>query len=149
MGRRLLLVASLAGVGAVWAIVFGWGWPPVIYSYSVSQFLKRGLADQTVRVQGTMVRGTLCRVTADCGYRFTLTEAGQQLPVVYEQCAVPDTLGDIPGRDVRVSVEGERCQSCHDFNATRMFVSVSGRYEMNAPTYVPAPVPLCHSVPRM
>lgn len=146
---KKLLVGSLAAVGAIWAVVFGLGKPATIYSLSVSQFLKRGMADQTVRVQGRIVRGTLCKVTADCGYRFTLADAGEQLSVVDEECAFHDNFGEIPGREVSASVEGERCQGCRDFKATRVLIRSSGKYEMNAPSYVPVPVPLCQSLPRM
>jgi cytochrome c-type biogenesis protein CcmE len=148
--RMKLLIACLGAVGAVWVIVFGMGKPAAIYSLNVSQFLKRGIVDETVRVQGTLVHGTLCKVTADCGYRFRLQDAAQDLSVAYDECIVPDTLRDVPGWDVSISVEGERCQSCHDFKATRVFAGHRGKYEIQGPLSQPAaPIPLCKSLPRM
>jgi len=107
------------------------------------------LVDQTVRVQGTLVHGTLCKVTADCGYRFSLEEAGQQLSVAYEECVLPDTFRDIPGWDVYISVEGERCQTCHDFQATRVMAKCPAKYQMNGSLSRPAaPLLLCKALPR-
>ena len=149
MGKKLL-VASLLAAALVLALVFGLSEKP-IYSVGVSEFLKRGMADQTVRVRGRLVHGTLCKVTAECGYRFTLDDAtAQQLSVADEECIVPDTFREMPGLDVYVTVEGERCQGCHDFKATRVYVKGSGKYEYNSPWSGPAaPLPLCKSVPRM
>jgi cytochrome c-type biogenesis protein CcmE len=145
---RKLLIASLAAVGAVWAVVFGLGKPAAVFSLNVSEFMKRGMADRTVRVRGRIVHGTLCKVSAPCSYRFTLEEAGQQLAVVSEGCVVPETFGEIPGLDVTVTVEGERCHSCQAFKAAQILVTGSGKYEY-VNVFVPAPVPLCKPVPRM
>jgi cytochrome c-type biogenesis protein CcmE len=148
--RMKLLIASFGALGAVWVVVCVFGKPPAIYSLSVSQFLERGIVDETVRVQGTLVHGTLCKVTADCGYRFSLRDAAQDLSVAYDECIAPDTLRDVPGWDVSISVEGERCQSCHDFKAARVFVRSRGKYEIQgglSPSE--APIPLCKPLPRM
>lgn len=149
MGRKLL-VASLLAATVVLVVVFGSSRPSAIYSLSVRQFLERGLADEMVRVRGTLVHGTLCKSTADCGYRFSLQDAAQQLSVVYDGCVIPDTFRDLPGMDVEIAVEGERCQGCHDFKATQVLAKCTGKYEMRGhqrPT--PLPVPLCKDLPRM
>jgi cytochrome c-type biogenesis protein CcmE len=149
MGRKLL-VASLLATAVVLAIVFGLSGPKVIYSLSVSQFLARGMADQTVRIRGQLVHGTLCKLTADCGYRFRLQDAAQQLSVVYDECIVPDTLRDVPGLDVEITAEGERCQGCHDFKATQIMAKCPSKYEMNGHWRpAAAPTPLCKDLPRM
>jgi cytochrome c-type biogenesis protein CcmE len=148
--RLKLLLGSLGALGAVWVVVCGLGKPAAIYSLSVSQFVNRGIVDETVRIQGTLVHGSLCKVTADCGYRFSLRDTAQELSVVYDECTVPDTLRDVPGWDVSISVEGERCQSCHDFEATRVFVRCPGKYEIQGAWSQPvAPIPPCKPLPRM
>jgi cytochrome c-type biogenesis protein CcmE len=148
--RKKLLIACLGAVGVVWVIIVALGKPPAIYSLNVSQFVTRGIADETVRVQGTLVHGTLCKVTADFGYRFSLQDAAQDLSVACNECIVPDTLRDVPGWDVSISVEGERCQSCHDFEATRVIVRCPDKYELQgAWSQRAAPIPLCKPLPRM
>lgn len=149
MGRKLL-VASLLAATVVLVLVFGFSKPSAIYSFGVAQFLERGLADETVRVRGTLVHGTLCKVTADCGYRFSLSEASQQLSVAYDECVIPDTFRDLPGLDIDITVEGERCQACHDFKATQVIAKCPAKYEMKGYRWPPpAPMPLCKDLPRM
>lgn len=149
MGRKLL-VASLLAATVVLVLVLGFSKPRAIYSFGVAQFLERGLVDENVRVRGTLVHGTLCKVTADCGYRFSMQDAAKELSVVYDGCLIPDTFRDMPGMDIDITVEGERCQGCHDFKATQIMAKCPGKYEMNRherPT--PAPVSLCKDLPRM
>jgi cytochrome c-type biogenesis protein CcmE len=165
MSRKLLIGTLLAGAGAL-ALVFGLGKSPAIYSYGVSDFLSRSLWDQRVRVQGTLAHGTMCRVAADCGYRFTLqgrptlnadgapeAASSHDLSVSYDSCVVPDTFRDVPWLDLEIVVEGELCQSCHDFKATQVIAKCSGKYEMNragGPYSVTPPMPLCKArTPRM
>ena len=148
MGKKLL-VASLLAAAVVLAVVFGSS-KPKVYSVSVSQFLKGGVADQRVRVNGRLVHGTLCRITAECGHRFRLQDAGQQLSVVYDACVMPDTFRDVPGLDLEITVEGERCQGCHELKATEVMAKCPSKYEMNGPYFRPiAPIPLCKSLPQM
>lgn len=147
MGRKLL-VASLLAATAILVLVFGFSKPSAIYAFGVAQFLERGLDDETVRVRGTLVHGTLCKSTADCGYRFSLSEASQRLSVAYDECVIPDTFRDMPGLDIEIVVEGQRCQGCHDFEATHVIAKCPGKYEMKGYGR-PEPVPLCKDLPRM
>ena len=158
---RKLLAASLAGCAGIWL----WALLPLgakpIYAYSVQDFLARELRDQRVRVSGELVPGSLCRARADCGYRFAIADhagrsaaaAQQELPlslwVSYESCALPDTFRDVPGYAISLTVEGERCQTCHDFQATRVFAKCSGKYEKLGDAGArPAarPPPLCQAL---
>ncbi len=149
MGRKLLVASLLtATVGLV--LVFGLSKPSAVYSYGVAQFLERGPVDEKVRVRGTLVHGTFCKVTADCRYRFSLQDAAQELSVVYDECLIPDTFRDVPGMDIDITVEGERCQGCHDFKATQILAKCPGKYEMKGYRWpTPAPVSLCKDLPRM
>jgi cytochrome c-type biogenesis protein CcmE len=149
MGRKLLF-ASLLAATVVLVFVFGFSKPSAIYSFGVAQFLERGLADETVRVRGTLVHGTLCKVAADCGYRFSLRDAAQELSVAYDGCMIPDTFRDLPGLDIDIVVEGERCQGCHDFKATQIMAKCPSKYEMKGYAWpTPAPLLLCKDLPRM
>jgi cytochrome c-type biogenesis protein CcmE len=160
---RKLLAAALAGGAGIIVLALQLETKPV-YSLSVSDFLARDLRDEKVKLQGLLVRRTLCRIEAACGYRFTLqdgslTSAGElsapaaTLSVRYDGCVIPDNFRDIPGHDVTVTVEGERCQTCHDFKAAQIMTRGMGRYEMvfDGGAYVPsAPPPRCDALtPRM
>ncbi len=148
---RKLLVASLVGAAAILALVFGLNKPTVIYSVGVSYFLTHDMSDQRVRLKGKLVHGSLCKVEADCGYRFSIQEwrlppppPAEQLSVSYDACVIPDTFREMPGMDVEVRVEGERCQTCHDFAATNISTMCPGKYEMRqTPQPAQLPIPRC------
>jgi cytochrome c-type biogenesis protein CcmE len=147
VGKKLL-VASLLGFAVVLALAFSSS-KPKVYSVPVAEFLKSGPADETVRVRGMLVHGTLCKITAECGYRFRLQDSGQQLSVAYDECIIPDTFRDVPGMDIEITAEGERCQGCHELEATQIVVKCPAKYEMNGfPSRPAAPIPLCKSLLR-
>src|SRR6187399_609487 len=103
----------------------------------VSQFLSERAEDRHVRVRGALVPGTLCKVAADCGYRFRLSDRNEhggavhaQLRVSFAGCMLPDPFRDWPGYTVDLVVEGNRCQSCHDFEASSIWARGGGEYEI-------------------
>jgi cytochrome c-type biogenesis protein CcmE len=157
MQHRKLLIGTLAVAAGTLALVFGTARDPRIYSLRLDQFLARDFSDRTVRVRGVLVPGSLCQVTPSCGYRFKLQRSGtdaaapfvppRQLSVSYDGCVIPDTFRDVPGIDADVTVEGQRCKTCHDFKAEQIFARTYGGYEMHPhepPRPVP-PIPLCKS----
>jgi cytochrome c-type biogenesis protein CcmE len=141
MSRKVLLGTLLVNA-AVLGLVFGTNVTRPIYSFGVADFLTRPRWDERVRVQGTLVHGTLCKVEEPCEYRFALSDRGQSLTVSYESCVVPDTFRDVPGLDLRVTVEGERCQGCHDFEAAVVMAQCPAKYQLNA-SAAPLPIPRC------
>jgi cytochrome c-type biogenesis protein CcmE len=165
--KRLRLIAAmlLASVG-IFLVVSWLARPKVVYSMGVADFLALGPSDRPVRVEGALVPRTLCRMDTECGYRFRLadsryfyddgastSEQRNQLSVRYDACVVPDTFRDFPGLDLTVVVEGNRCQNCHDFEATRILAKCPGKYEIRdaAAHYgTSAPLPRCSAlVPTM
>lgn len=138
MSRKLFAGTGLLGV-AVLAVVFGWP-SPAVYARTVSEFVARPTLDRPVRVQGTLVPGSLCRRADPCEYRFRLdggsftradsgtVRVGPELPVSYRNCIIPDTFRDIPGVDVNVSVEGQMCARCHRFEASLVLAKCPGKY---------------------
>ncbi len=164
MSRKLLFASLAAGIGIA-ALILGQLEREYMYSFGVSDFLKRDVRDKRVRVQGTVVPGTLCSIEPDCGYRFAMTDryspatgdaslptARPILPVSFEGCVMPDTFLEHPQRDLDVVVDGQRCQTCHDFQATNIMTRTYGRYEYPGdaePTPLPLP-PRCDALtPRM
>lgn len=156
MSRKLLAGTVLLGA-AILVVVFNFT-PSAVYSRSVSDFLARPIREQRVRIQGTLVPGSICRRDDPCEWRFSLADrwlpppdAGPATPkaqlfVRYAQCLTPDTFRD--GENVTLTVEGELCASCHRFEASQIFAKMTGKYEMKpsgqatpAPTW--KPMPLC------
>jgi cytochrome c-type biogenesis protein CcmE len=80
----------------------------------------------------------LCKVDADCDYRFRIADSLashslEQLSIRYDGCALPDTFRDfrdVPGIDLELTVEGERCRTCHDFKASAILAKCPGKYEI-------------------
>jgi hypothetical protein len=154
-GRKHLL-AWLAGAIVIVALIHDEIERRKVYELGVSDFLARDLRDRHVRVRGLMAPGTLCRIEP-CGYRFTLvdtlltqnqsrSQSRAMLPVSFEGCVMPDTLLERPGFDVDVWVFGQRCQSCHAFNAT----DIATRSYYPASPAPPKLPPLCDELaPRM
>ena len=137
--------------------------PSKIYLYSVAEYLKRDVRDERVRVRGLLVKGTLCEIEPGCGYRFKIgndpwssspdpAPPGKhaELSVHYDRCVTPDTLRDIPGWDVFVTVEGQRCQTCHAFEADEVMARGPYKYGPDGGRLHVKPLPRCRDVtPRM
>lgn len=80
-----------------------------IYAVSVGRVLAEAnrFEGRPVRVEGTLVHGSIEHQDAPCEYRFRLAGDGVEVPVRYRQCVVPDTFRDAPSSDVKVVVEGK------------------------------------------
>jgi cytochrome c-type biogenesis protein CcmE len=155
MGRKLLAASLVAGI-AIIVVAFQFESKPM-YSYGVRDFLARDLRAREVRVHGVLVRGSLCKSEPDCGYRFSIADEfyGQDgsasssgsrptLAVSYDDCVLPDTFRDVAGYDLSVTVQGERCKTCHAFNATQLIAKCPAKYQMPDGGYPPArPILLC------
>lgn len=158
--RRKTLPISLALAGVLGALVMSELESQRIYDYGVSDFLRRDVREKRVRVHGTLVPGTLCRVEESCGYRFAIAEptptpspsylpGAPTLPISFEGCVMPETFLERPSQMHDVYVSGERCQSCHEFEASSILTRSDGPYRMDgaAPNELP---PRCDaSTPRM
>lgn len=141
--------------GGIVAMALGWTDHERVYSLSVSQVVKGERYDETVRVSGELVAGSLCRVDDPCGYRFALGQVGPatetagaprpELRVRYDSCVVPDNFWDEPGVPVDVTVYGERCKTCRDFTATELAVRTTRAYALHGKGVRPAAyrAPLC------
>jgi cytochrome c-type biogenesis protein CcmE len=99
---------------------------------TVSGFLLRPIFDHPVRVTGMLVKGSLCKVTRGpgvCEYRLRMADGYSSHPapspppelrVRHPSCLIPDILRDIPGYDVSLTVEGEQCPTCSDFESSHI-----------------------------
>jgi cytochrome c-type biogenesis protein CcmE len=141
MSRKLLAATVLLGAGILVA-VFSSSRRTSIYSRSVSEFRAHPVLDEPVRVLGALVPGSLVRQATPCEYRFVLAEAwslttrarpsgtASQLSVHYPKCVLPDTLREVAGIETVITVEGELCTSCQQFEASQIFVKAPWKYEL-------------------
>lgn len=101
-----------------------------IYSKGVDQVVadKGKWVGRNVRVEGTLVRGTLKFREKPCEYQFDATRAGATIHVRYASCIKPDTLrDDMP--DVGVTAEG-KLSAQGDFIASNVLAKCPSKYEM-------------------
>ncbi len=129
--RSLGLVAMLLVLGGGMLVVVLTSFKSsVVYSKGVDELLAEAdrLTGRSVRVEGTLVRGSLQRRDEPCEYRFLLERNGAQIPVDYPQCSVPDTFRDVPYTDVVVTAEGRLAKSGR-FEATQIMAKCPSKYE--------------------
>ena len=133
-GNLGLLIGLLVMGGGILTLVFTSFKGSAVYSKGVEDLIrdKAKLADRAVRVEGTLVKGTLVRRDQPCEYRFTISDVKNKsaaLPVRYAQCIVPDTFRDMPGMDVSVTAEGKLTES-GAFEASTIMAKCPSKYEM-------------------
>ncbi|GAC1353088.1 MAG: hypothetical protein NVSMB1_22760 [Polyangiales bacterium] len=123
----MILVAAAGGISALVLTSFR---NATVYSKGIDQVL----ADQgkwvgkRLRIEGTLVRGTLKFQERPCEYRFDATRGGQTVHVRYPSCLKPDTLrDDMP--DVGVTAEGTLLAG-EEFQASNVLAKCPSKYEM-------------------
>ena len=129
--RNLGLLAALLTMGGVLLVLVMNFQESAVYAKSVDQLMadKARLTQRAVRVEGTLVKGSLERQEMPCEYRFKMASNGAEVPVRYANCVVPDTFRDVPGMDVKVTVEGKLSQA-GTFEASQVMAKCPSKYEM-------------------
>jgi cytochrome c-type biogenesis protein CcmE len=131
--RSLGLLAALLVIGGgILTLVLTSFEDSAVYSKGVDELVaeRTKLAERNVRVEGTLVKGSLKRRDEPCEYRFKLQKNGATVDVHYPQCIVPDTFRDVPGVDVAVTAEGKLDELGH-FSAHTIMAKCPSKYEMN------------------
>ena len=126
-----LLLAVLVMAGGILVLVMTSFNEAAIYSKGVDEVVQHGadLQSKNLRVQGTLVKGTLVRRESPCEYRFRLKKNGSELGVSYPQCMVPDTFRDVPEMDVDVTATGKLAADGH-FQASEIMAKCPSKYDM-------------------
>jgi cytochrome c-type biogenesis protein CcmE len=126
-----LLLGLLVIGGGVLTLVMTSANQAAIYSVPTDELVakKAEYAARNVRVEGTLVKGSLRQRAEPCEYRFSIEKNGAKLPVRFPQCVVPDTFRDAPGMDVQVTAEGRLSPEGH-FEATNIMAKCPSKYEM-------------------
>lgn len=136
-GNLGLLVGLLVAAGGILALVLNNADDSAIYSKDVDQLLAQAskLKERNVNVKGMLVKGTLKSNLAyvpkqPCEYRFVLyAKDGQELPVRYGGCVIPDTFRDLPTMDVEVTATGKLTPEGY-FQADHIMAKCPSKYEM-------------------
>jgi cytochrome c-type biogenesis protein CcmE len=130
-GNIGLLIGLLVMCAAILSLLFFSFDKSSAYAKNVDELVreKDKYPDRSVRVQGTLVKGTLVRRDQPCEYRFEIKSKDVVLPVRYAQCIVPDTFRDMPDMDVMVTAEGKLSSAGH-FEASNIFAKCPSKYEM-------------------
>jgi cytochrome c-type biogenesis protein CcmE len=126
-----IAVALAMGAAAIAGLVLTGMQSKAIYSKPVDELLSQRakFAGRPVRAEGNLVHGSLVKRDQPCEYKFTIEKNGSMLPVVFDQCVVPDTFRDVPDMDVGVTVEGE-LQADDSFVASSVLAKCPSKYEM-------------------
>ena len=103
---------------------------PFVYSMDVDAVTTNpgAVLGRTLRVEGELRPGSIAFREEPCEYRFVIEKNGQQLPVRFPECIVPDTFRD--GMGITVVVEGQ-LESNTSFLATEVIPRCPSRYEMD------------------
>lgn len=126
-----LLLTLLVMGGSILVLVMTSFNDAAIYSKGVDEVVQHGadLQSKNLRLQGTLVKGTLVRRESPCEYRFRLKKNGSEIAVSYAQCMVPDTFRDVPEMDVDVTATGKLAADGH-FQASEIMAKCPSKYDM-------------------
>jgi cytochrome c-type biogenesis protein CcmE len=129
---KLVVILLGLGVAGMAAVLLSFE-NATVYSKGVDELLalRQRLTGRAVRVEGTLVRGSLERQERPCAYRFQIAKNGARLGVDYPECVLPDTFRDLSYTDVGVTAEGKLDQSGR-FQATRIMTRCPSKYEARA-----------------
>lgn len=131
-------IAPLIKVGIVFAMLGGaiallWfstsAEDAFVYSKLVHEVAKdkKTFENRELRVEGDLKQGSILFQESPCEWRFVLKSEGQEMPVRFPQCVVPDTFKD--GMGIKVTVQGKLTEAGH-FAATQVIPRCPSKYEM-------------------
>jgi cytochrome c-type biogenesis protein CcmE len=130
--RELALLGGLLVIGgAILTLVMNNLSDAAIYSKGVDEVVghEDSLSGRNLRVQGTLVKGSLARRESPCEYRFRMKKNDKEIEVRYPQCVVPDTFRDVPNVDVDVTATGKVASDGH-FQASEIMAKCPSKYDM-------------------
>jgi cytochrome c-type biogenesis protein CcmE len=130
-GNVRLLIVLLVMAGGIVALVMTSFKDAAVYSKTVDQVKAESasLSGRRLRLEGTLVHGTLVRRDSPCEYRFTIKGKEAEMPVRYANCVVPDNFRDVPGLDVGVTIEG-KLGAGGSFEASQVLAKCPTKYDM-------------------
>lgn len=137
--KRVLvpLVALTLTVIAIIALLFVSAEGSTTWATTVDELVENAaMRDQRVRVQGTLVKGSLQKRDNPCAFRFQLEGQHAVIQVQLAKCVIPDSLQDRPEARVSVTAEG-RLGGDGVFEASRVLAKCPSKYEQQGEKMVP------------
>ncbi len=128
-GNRTLLVAVLVVAAAVASLALFSFEGAAVYSRGVDQLAAEPMYGRKLRIEGSLVKGSLEFRAEPCEYKFRVKGRQKQIEVRYPQCIVPDTFRDRPDMDVDVTAEGKLLES-GTFEASLILAKCPSKYDM-------------------
>ena len=128
--RNLGLLLGLLAFGAVVLALLAFSLEgSFVWSTTTDDLLAdSALRGRRVRMEGTLVAGSLMKRDEPCEYRFQLHAKAGPLQVRYPRCVIPDSFADRPGAVVKVTVEGT-LGADGVFDATQVLAKCPSKYE--------------------
>ena len=83
---------------------------------------------RSLKVEGELRQGSIQFREDPCEWRFVLEEDGNEMPVRFPRCVVPDTFRD--GFGISVTVQGELESDGRSFLANEVIPRCPSKYEM-------------------
>lgn len=126
---KVLIVFTLLG-GALALLMFGsQASDALVYSKLVDEVLEApdDFHGRELRIEGDLKQGSIHFRESPCEWRFTLGKPGQEMPVRFPQCIVPDTFKD--GMGLKVTVQGKLTGDGY-FLANQVIPRCPSKYEM-------------------
>ncbi len=130
-GSRGLLVGLLVVGGALITLVFTTF--EGRFSKTVAEVVehKNELLGRSLKVEGVLEHCTLVRRDQPCEFRFTMAAGSRKLPVRYAACTLPDTVQDLPGMRVDMTVDGT-LDPAGFLQATGIMAKCPSKYQQRA-----------------
>jgi cytochrome c-type biogenesis protein CcmE len=127
---KVLVVFSMLG-GAIALLWFSTSAEDAfVYSKLVHEVTKapEQFRARELRVEGDLKPGSIKFQESPCEWRFVIKSEGEEMPVRFPQCVVPDTFKD--GMGIKVTVQGKLAEGAGHFAATQVIPRCPSKYEM-------------------
>jgi len=136
--RNLALLVGLTAVALVIGVLVAFSFEgSAVWATTVDELMvDQSLRGKRVRMEGTLVRGSLMKRDEPCEYRFQLSAKASVVQVRYPQCVIPDSFQDRPDAVVKVTVEGLLGED-GVFAATQVLAKCPSKYEEQRGRLVP------------
>ncbi|MCC7541600.1 MAG: cytochrome c maturation protein CcmE [Deltaproteobacteria bacterium] len=130
MKRLIAVLASVAALsGIVVYLLSATSEDAFVYSKLVHDVMRNRsqFVAKEIRVEGELTPGSILFRQDPCEWRFSIQKHGEQMPVRFPQCIVPDTFRD--GMGISVTVQG-RLGADGTFVANQVVPRCPSKYEM-------------------
>ena len=128
MFKVAVAMVLLGGAIVALLLLSGSDTDPFVYSRLVHEVVGDPEAiGQELRVEGDLVEGSILFREDPCEWRFRITKEGEEMPVAFPQCVVPDTFRD--GFGISVVVQGALGED-GTFLASQIVPRCPSKYEM-------------------